>query len=152
MDSILSTSVVLKWKALSLDRGSVDGYKVLYAVANSMHVFFTLSWFGGFKTLSLTCRFRNFLGRGYFSVSKAKKTHNLCRSKSALSEHLCQTSHKIAWEDSKIITTNSRYVQRLSLEAWHINTSSCALNSDGDSFLPQEYLHLVANDVILTSI
>ena len=46
---------------------------------------------------------------------------NLCSSKSALAEHVCKTSHKIAWEDSKIITTNNRYGQRLCLEAWHIN-------------------------------
>ena len=64
-------------------------------------------------------------------------------SKSALAEHVCKTSHKIAWEDSKIITTNNRYGQRLCLEAWHINASSCALNRDDGSYLPQEYLHLV---------
>ena len=32
---------------------------------------------------------------------------------SALAEHVCETSHNIAWEDSKIITTNNRYGQRL---------------------------------------
>ena len=53
------------------------------------------------------------------------------------------TSHNIAWEDSKVITTNNRYGQRLCLEAWHINTSPCALNRDDGSHLPQEYLHLV---------
>ena len=46
---------------------------------------------------------------------------NLYSSKSALAEHVCKTSHKIAWEDSKIITTNNCYGQRLCLEAWHIN-------------------------------
>ena len=56
---------------------------------------------------------------------------------------VCKTSHKIAWEDSKIITTNNRYGQRLCLEAWHINVSSCALNRDDGSYLPQEYLYLV---------
>ena len=49
----------------------------------------------------------------------------------------------IAWEDSKVITTNNRYGQRLCLEAWHINASPCALNRDDGSHLPQEYLHLV---------
>ena len=34
---------------------------------------------------------------------------NLYSSKSTLAEHVCKTSHKIAWEDSKIITTNNRY-------------------------------------------
>ena len=40
-------------------------------------------------------------------------------------------------------TTDNRYGQRLCLEAWHINASSCALNRDDGSYLPQEYLHLV---------
>ena len=48
-----------------------------------------------------------------------------------------------AWEDSRIITTNNRYGQRLCLEAWYINASPCALNRDDGSHLPQEYLHLV---------
>ena len=72
-----------------------------------------------------------------------RAVYNLYSSKSALAEHVCKTSHKIAWEDSKIITTNNRYGQRLCLEAWHINASSCALNRDDGSYLPQEYLHLV---------
>ena len=44
---------------------------------------------------------------------------NFNSSKSALAEHVCETSHNIAWEDSRIITTNNRYGQRLCLEAWH---------------------------------
>ena len=68
---------------------------------------------------------------------------NFNSSKSALAEHVCETSHNIVWEDSKVITTNNRYGQRLCLEAWHINTSPCALNRDDGSHLPQEYLHLV---------
>ena len=68
---------------------------------------------------------------------------NFNGSKSALAEHVCETSHNIAWEDSRIITTNNRYGQRLCLEAWHINASPCALNRDDGSHLPQEYLHLV---------
>ena len=74
-------------------------------------------------------------------------------SKSALAEHVCETSHNIAWEDSKIITTNNRYGQRLCLEAWHINASPCALNRDDGSHLPQEYLIyiLLVDDVTLTA-
>ena len=68
---------------------------------------------------------------------------NFNSSKSALAEHVCETSHTIAWEDSRIITTNNRYGQRLCLEAWHINASPCALNRDDGSHLPKEYLHLV---------
>ena len=52
---------------------------------------------------------------------------NFNGSKSALAEHVRETSHNIAWEDSRIITTNNRYGQRLCLEAWHINASPCAL-------------------------
>ena len=50
----------------------------------------------------------------------------------------------ITLRDSRIITTNNRYGQRLCLEAWDINASLCALNRDVGSYLPQEYLHLVA--------
>ena len=49
---------------------------------------------------------------------------NFNSSKSALTEHVCETSHNIAWEDSRIITTNNRSGQRLNLEAWHINAST----------------------------
>ena len=47
--------------------------------------------------------------------------------------------HVIAWEDSKIITTNNRYGQRRCLEAWHINMNHHALNRDDGSYSPQEY-------------
>ena len=47
--------------------------------------------------------------------------------KSALAEHVCETRHKIAWEDSRIITTNNHYGQQPCLKAWHINASPCAL-------------------------
>ena len=67
---------------------------------------------------------------------------NSNRSKSALAEHLCQTSHNIAKNDSKITTANNRYGQRLCLENWHINANSCALNRDEGS--------LLADDVMLT--
>ena len=46
---------------------------------------------------------------------------NFNSSKSAFAENVCETSHNIAWEGSRIITTNNRYGQRLCLEAWHIN-------------------------------
>ena len=41
-------------------------------------------------------------------------------SKSVLAEHMCETSHNIASDDSRIITTNNRYGQRLCLEACHV--------------------------------
>ena len=78
-----------------------------------------------------------------YAVKVTSSTNKLIYLKSALAEHVCETSHNIAWEDSRIITTNNRYGQRLCLEAWHINASPCALNRDDGSHLPQEYLHLV---------
>ena len=50
---------------------------------------------------------------------------------------VCGNDSRIAWEDSRIITTNNRYGQRLCLEAWHINASSCVLSRDDGSYLPQ---------------
>jgi hypothetical protein len=57
--------------------------------------------------------------------------------------HVCDTKHKIAWENSKLITTNNRYGQRRCLEAWHINMSNHALNRDDGAYLPEEYMHLI---------
>ena len=57
-----------------------------------------------------------------------KAVSTLDKGKSALAEHVCYTKHEIAWENSKVITTNNRYGQRLCLEAWHINMSNHALN------------------------
>ena len=53
------------------------------------------------------------------------------------------TNHTIGWDNSKIITTNRRYHQRLCLEAWHINSAHAPLNRDDGGFLPDAYLHLV---------
>ena len=57
-----------------------------------------------------------------------KAVSTLDKGKSALAEHVSYTKHEIAWENSKVITTNNRYGQRLCLEAWHINMSNHALN------------------------
>ncbi len=65
------------------------------------------------------------------------------KGKSALEEHVCDTKHVITLENSKIITTNTHYGQRLCLEAWHINMNHHALNRDDGSYLPHKYLHLV---------
>ena len=79
----------------------------------------------------------------YSGLPRQRAVPNFNSSKSALAEHVCETSHNIAWEDSRIITTNNRYGQSLCLEAWHISASPCALNRDDGSHLPQEYLHLI---------
>ena len=62
---------------------------------------------------------------------------------SYLSEHTCQTNHTIAWDNSKIITTNRRYHQRRCLEAWHINSAHAPLNRDDGGLFPDAYLHLI---------
>ena len=72
-----------------------------------------------------------------------KAVSTLDKGKSALAEHVCYTKHEIAWENSKVITTNNRYGQRLCLEAWHINMSHHALNRDDSAYLPEEYMHLL---------
>jgi hypothetical protein len=72
-----------------------------------------------------------------------KAVSTLDKGKSALAEHVCYTNHEIAWENSKVITTNNRYGQRLCLEAWHINMSHHALNRDDGAYLPEEYMHLI---------
>ena len=59
------------------------------------------------------------------AVFFSKKKKNL-----VLSDHVCQTNDMIAWENSRIITTNPRYHQRRCLEAWHINSVSAPLNRD----------------------
>ena len=60
---------------------------------------------------------------------------NFNSSKPALAElHVSKTSHNIASVDSRNITTNNRYGQRLCLEAWHINASPCALNKNNESY------------------
>ncbi len=76
-----------------------------------------------------------------------KAVSTLNKGKSALAEHVCDTKHAIAWENSKIITTNNRYGQRRCLEAWHINMNQHALNRDDGSYLPQNISTLLANDV-----
>jgi hypothetical protein len=72
-----------------------------------------------------------------------KAVSTLDKGKSALAEHVCYTKHEIAWENSKVITTNNRYGQRLCLEAWHMNMSNHALNRDDGAYLPEEYMHLI---------
>ena len=55
-------------------------------------------------------------------LKEHQKTVSLSKKDiSALSEDTCQTNHTIAWDNSKIITTNRRYYQGRCLEAWHIS-------------------------------
>ena len=74
-----------------------------------------------------------------------KKRFSLVKKEnSALSEHACLTNHTVGRDNSKIITTNRRYHQRLCLEAWHINSAHAPLNRDDGGLFPDAaYLHLV---------
>jgi hypothetical protein len=72
-----------------------------------------------------------------------KAVSTLDKGKLALAEHVCDTKHEIAWENSKVIITNNRYGQRLCLEEWHINMSNHALSRDDGAYLPEEYMHLI---------
>ena len=57
------------------------------------------------------------------------------------------TNHTIAWDNSKIITTNRRCHQRHCLEAWHINSAHAPLNRDDGGLLPDAHLHLTLDVV-----
>ena len=79
----------------------------------------------------------------WYTFKRASKAVFFCKKEnSALSEHTCLTNHTIGWDNSKIITTNRRYHQRLCLEAWHINSAHAPLNRDDGGLLPDAYLHL----------
>ena len=78
---------------------------------------------------------KSILGQSKRQFGTQLKEHQKAVSKSALAEHVCYTKHEIAWENSKVITTNNRYGQRLCLEAWHINMSNHALNRDDGAYL-----------------
>jgi hypothetical protein len=67
-----------------------------------------------------------------------KTVSTLAKGKSTLAKHVCYTKHEIAWENSKVITTNNRYGQRLCLEAWDINMSNHALNRDDGCLFARE--------------
>ena len=70
-------------------------------------------------------------------LKEQQKAVFLCKKEdSALSEHTCLTKYTIGRDNSKIITTNRRYHQRLCLEAWHINSAHAPLNCDHGGLLP----------------
>jgi hypothetical protein len=77
---------------------------------------------------------KEYLGQSKRQFGTRLKEHQkavptLSKGKSDLAEHVGDTKYEIAWENSKVITTNIlsinqsiiRYGQRLCLEAWHIN-------------------------------
>ena len=83
------------------------------------------------------CQFATRLKEHQKAVALSRKDN------SALSEHTCQTNHTVAWNNSKIITTNQRYHQKRCLEAWYINSAHAPLNRDDGGLLADAYLHLI---------
>jgi hypothetical protein len=89
---------------------------------------------------------KEYLGQSKHQFGTRLKEHQkaistLNKGKSALAEHMCDTKHVIAWENSKVISRNNRNGKRLDLclEAWHINMS----NQCFGAYLPEEYMHLI---------
>ena len=64
---------------------------------------------------------------------------------------VCNYNSSIAWDNSKIITTNRCYHQRRCLEAWHINSTHAPLNCDNGGLLPDEYCISLIDDVTTQS-
>ena len=100
---------------------------------------------------------KEYLGQTKHQFCTSWKEHqravsNLYSSKSALAEHVCKTSHKIALEDSKLITTNNRYGQRLCLEAWYMTVALVPLIRMTVAICYKNICILLANDVMLSSI
>ena len=84
-------------------------------------------------------------------LKEHQKAVFLCKKEnSALWEHTCLTNHTIGWDNSKIITTNQRYHQRLCLEAWHIDYAHAPLNCEDGGLLPDAYLHLVRKKALIS--
>ena len=60
---------------------------------------------------------------------------------SALAEHSTKHGHDIDWENTKIVTKESKWTQRRWREAWEIAKSSTAIaNRDMGRTLPQSYI------------
>ena len=69
-------------------------------------------------------------------LKEHQKAVFLCKKEnSALWEHTCLTNHTIGWDNSKIITTNRCYHQRLCLEAWHIKRTSVQKSNKNEIFM-----------------
>ena len=82
--------------------------------------------------------------RPRYTVKRAPKSGiPLQKGKFSFIGHTCLTNHTIGWDNSKIITTNWCYHQRLCLEAWHINSAHAPLNRDDGGLLPDSYLHFI---------
>ncbi|KAK3745408.1 hypothetical protein QZH41_001439 [Actinostola sp. cb2023] len=90
-----------------------------------------------------------YIGETGRSLGTRKKEHmasvRLAKTQaSALAEHATKEGHDIAWDDTKIIATESSWVQRKWTEAWKIAKNKNALfNRDSGRVVPGNYIPLV---------
>ncbi|KAK3727755.1 hypothetical protein QZH41_005220 [Actinostola sp. cb2023] len=90
-----------------------------------------------------------YIGETGRSLGTRKKEHmasvRLAKTQaSALAEHATKEGHDIAWDDTKIIATESSWVRRKWTEAWKITKNKNALfNRDSGRIVPGNYIPLV---------
>ncbi|KAK3744040.1 hypothetical protein QZH41_002506 [Actinostola sp. cb2023] len=90
-----------------------------------------------------------YIGETGRSLGTRKKEHmasvRLAKTQaSALAEHATKEGHDIAWDDTKIIATESSWVRRKWTEAWKIAKNKNALfNRDSGRVVPGNYIPLV---------
>ena len=69
----------------------------------------------------------------------AKLTNEELKKKSALVKHVCLNGHRIDWESSKILATESDYKKRRFLESFYIHKTDFSFNDKINSFYPGLY-------------
>ena len=94
-----------------------------------------------FRIVVLFVRFGTRL-KEHKKAPTAKRTTN-----SAFADHNFNTDHEIEWNNASIITCNTRYFQRICLEAWHINNVDDPLNRDDGNLFPEAYRHLYTSTI-----
>ena len=91
----------------------------------------------------------NYIGQTGRNLSQRITEHRRAVQKldtfpSAMSEHVCQTSHSINWENPSILAHHPFLWQRVILESWHINNKIPSINREKGT-LPGTYLTLRFN-------
>ena len=69
----------------------------------------------------------------------AKLTNEELKKKSALVKHVCLNGHRIDWESSEILATESDYKKRRFLESFYIHKTDFSFNDKINSFYPGLY-------------
>ena len=63
-------------------------------------------------------------------------------AQSAVAEHAINEGHTIKWDDAEVVDHSTRFCQRCTLEAWHIQTEQHPMNRD-EGPLPSVYNPLI---------